>query len=174
MLATLFKVFFDICLLRRKPQELPGSVELLTVSAVAYLLISSILMLVSASPGQALVSSLFELVLVALITFVILQLNHHPERLLQTLTAIFGTGCIISLLALPLVYSGLLSQPGSLLQAAAVLFYLALLFWNIVVMGHILRHALATTLGFGIVFAIIYIVIISTLISVLLPLLEMQ
>ncbi len=174
MLTTLFKFFFEICLLRRKPQDLPGSPELLAVSAVAYLLISSLLMLVSATPKQALLSSMVELALVALITLVILQLNRHFERLQQTLTAIFGTGCIISLFAIPLLYSGLLTQPGGLLQAVAVLGYLALLFWNILVMGHILRHALTTTLGFGIVFAIIYIVITSTLISVLLPILESQ
>jgi len=65
-----------------------------------------------------------------------------------------------------------LLEVSELLQSLILMVYLALLIWNIVIMGHILRHAMETTLGVGIVFAMIYLVITSTLISVALPQLE--
>jgi hypothetical protein len=153
MLVTLFKNYFAICLLRKNPQDLPRSAELLAVSLVLYIAISTLVIVYSAPLATAMASSVIEILLVSLITWVILRLHKKPERLMQTLTAIVGTGCIISLFAIPLIYSGI---------------------WNIMVLGHILRHALATTLGFGIVFAIIYIVITTYLISLVFPVIGSQ
>ncbi|NIN35213.1 MAG: hypothetical protein GWO08_12845 [Gammaproteobacteria bacterium] len=169
MLVTLFKNYFEICLLRKNPQDLPRSTELLAVSLALYIAISTLVIVYTAPLATAMASSVIEILLVSLITWVILRLHKKPERLMQTLTAIVGTGCIISLFAIPLIYSGMLWQTGEVLQSVAALLYLALVIWNIMVLGHILRHALATTLGFGIVFAIIYIVITTYLISLAFP-----
>ena len=45
--------------------------------------------------------------------------------------------------------------------------YLILIIWSLAIMGHILRHALDTTMGVGVVFAIFYILITSLLIGTL-------
>lgn len=47
------------------------------------------------------------------------------------------------------------------------LLLLALLFWNLVVVGHILRHALSTNLGMGAVLATVYMYVSLSIIKIL-------
>lgn len=164
--------FFRICTFRNKPQDLPQSQELLLLSLLAYVIINFLLTLNVANAGLAISSSLLETALVCIITVVLLRLNRHPERLLKTLMAIAGTGCVIGIIALPLFYLVFVIQPGGFMQSIVLLLYLSLLVWNIVIMGNILRYALETTLGIGIVFAVIYIILTSMLVNQLIPLPE--
>ena len=169
IISTLFKAFFNICLLRTGPQDLPKSYDLLAVCIVVYTIVNFVLALYAASLLDAILASIIETMLVALITIGIVRLNHHPERWLQTLMALSGTGFIIGLIALPLFYGGALAQNDQLLQAIILFIYVLLIIWNVLVMAHILRHAMDTTFGFGIVFALTYIFITSMIISILLP-----
>jgi hypothetical protein len=164
---ALFRAFFKICLLKNGPQDLPLSRELLAVCLLSYAIINSLLALTTTTPPKAIASSVLETVLVSIITIIILRLNRHPERWVQTLTALTGTGCILGILALPLFAGSLLFDTGELLQALLVILYLTLIIWSLAIMGHILRHALDTTIGVGVMFAIIYILISSLLIGVI-------
>ncbi|MBM2830696.1 MAG: hypothetical protein HW411_1486 [Gammaproteobacteria bacterium] len=166
---TLFKAFFDICLLRIGPQDLPKSTGLLTICLIAYTFINFVLAWYAAPLLDAVLASIIETALVALITFGIVKLNRHPERWSQTLMALSGTGFIIGLVALPLIYGGAVAQNDQLLQAVILFMYVLLITWNVLVMAHILRHAMDTAFGFGIVFALTYIFITSLFISILLP-----
>lgn len=172
--STLFMVFFNMCLFRRRPQDLPQSFELLTVCLIAYILINFLLGLNTSGYLRSIQSSFLETFFISLITSVILKLNHHSERWLKTLMAITGTGCVMGLFAMPLFVGVFSLDSGSLLRALILLVYMFLLIWNIAVMGHILRYALETTMGFGVMFAIIYIVITSIMIGVLIPQAELQ
>lgn len=167
--VTLFRVFFNICTFRNKPQDLPLSSALLALTLFCYTLANILLMMSSAPVTHAVLAGLLETGLVSLITICILKLSRHAGRWTKTLMALAGTGCIMSLLALPLFSGGLLQNAGGALQALLLMIYLVLLIWNIMVMAHILRHAMDTSLGVGIVFAIIYIVISTVLINTLLP-----
>jgi hypothetical protein len=162
---TLFRAFFNICLLRKKPQDLPSSYDLLLICLFLYATINSLLALTTTTPGNAVLSGVLETFLVSVITLGILKLNRHPERWVQTLTALTGTGCILGILALPLFSGALLLNTGDLLQVLLVILYLILIIWSLAIMGHILRHALDTTMGVGVVFAIFYILITSLLIG---------
>lgn len=168
-LKTLFQVFFSICLLRGKPQDLPNSVELLAVCILAAAVVNFLLALFSTTAANAMLASVIEIVLIALITLAILQLNKHPERWLKTMMALTGTGIILSLIALPLFFVSLHLQELAVVQLLAMLAYLGLIVWNIMIMGHILRHALETGFGVGILFALTYIVITSISIALFLP-----
>ena len=173
-ISTLYILFFDMCLFRRKPQDLPLSFDLLVVCIAAYTLINFLLGLNTTSAIRAIQSSFLETFFISTITVIILKLNHHVDRWLKTLMAITGTGCVVSLFALPLFIGVFILDAGSLLQNLVLMVYLILLIWNVAIMGHILRHALETTMGFGVLFAIIYIVMTSMLIGVLLPEVELQ
>lgn len=164
---TLFRAFFNICLLKSRPQDLPSSYDLLLVCLFLYASINSLLAFTTTTPGYAILSGVLETFLVAVITLVILKLNRHPERWVQTLTALAGTGCILGILALPLFTGALLLNTGDFLQGLFVILYLILIIWSLAIMGHILRHALDTTMGVGVVFAIFYILITSLLIGTL-------
>ena len=171
---SILNTFFNICLLRSKPQDLPLSHVLLLISLFLYAVINALLAFTTTTPVNAILSGVLETFLVAVITLGILKFNHHPERWVQTLTALAGTGAILGVLALPLFTSALLLNAGDLLQGLLVILYLSLIIWSLAIMGHILRHALDTTMGVGIVFAIIYILIVSLLIGALIsrPVLE--
>ncbi len=166
---TLFRTFFEMCLLKRKPQDLPHSQELLALFLIIYTLINILLLWTSAGLDHAIFSAVLETTLMILITYAILRLNKHPGRTVKTLIALAGTGCIVSVVAIPLFLAGMLEPVTGAIQSLILLFYLLLLVWNVVIMGHILRHALDTSLGAGVIFAIIYILITSMLISVTLP-----
>lgn len=168
-LKTLFQVFFNICLLRSKPQELPNSTELLAVCILAACVVNFLLALFSTAAANAVLASVVEIVLIGLITLAVLQLNKHPERWLKTMMALTGTGFLLGLIALPLFFISLNLQELAVIQLFAMLVYLGLIVWNIMIMGHILRHALETGFGVGILFALTYIVITSISIALLLP-----
>ena len=165
----ILREFFSICLLQRKPQDLPASRMLLTVSLVSYTAMNVVLALDRIKASKAVQAGVLESVLVSMITLVILGLSHHGKRRVQTLTALAGTGCIMSFLALPIFYGGVHGGADALLRAVMLLLYLGLLLWNVVVMAHIMRHALDTSFAFGIIFAMIYIFITSIIINFVVP-----
>ena len=169
---VLFNTFLNMCIFRYKPQDLPQSYDLLMLCLFIYTAINALLAMTTAPFIRALQISVLDTVIIAVITITILKLNRHYERWIKTLMALTGTGCIIGLFALPLFTGAFLLQVSELVQSVILMIYLALLIWNIVIMGHILRHAMETTLGVGIVFALIYLIISSTLISVAVPQLE--
>jgi hypothetical protein len=161
--------FFRICLLQRKPQDLPASRMLLTVSLVSYTAANVLLALDRIKLSKAVQAGVLETVLVTIITLVILRLSRYGKRWLQTLTALAGMGCIMGLLALPIFYGSTHVGADTLLRVVMFLLDLGLLTWNVVVMAHILRHALDTSFAFGIIFALVYIFITSIIINLVVP-----
>lgn len=162
---ALFRAFFNICLLKKGPQDLPLSRELLALCLLLYTAVNILLALTTTTPARAIASGVLETALVSVLTIIILRLSRHPGRWVQTLIALTGTGCILGIMALPLFAGSLLFDSGELLQALLVILYLILIIWSLAIMGHILRHALDTTMGVGVVFAITYILITSLLIG---------
>ena len=171
-ITAIFQVFFSICLLRYKPQDLPQSYELLILCLVVYTAINFVLALSAATVPMAMSVSVLETFLVCVITLVILKFGRRIERWVKTLTAISGTGSVIGIIAIPLFFLIFVTGIEGLLQAVVLMFYMMLVVWNVVIMGHILRHSLDTTLGIGIIFAIIYIILTSLVMNYLVPVLE--
>lgn len=171
-ISTIFLVFLRICLLRYKPQDLPQSYELLVICLVVYTAINFVLALSAASAGLAISVSALETLLVCLITIVILKLGRRIERWVKTLMAITGTGSVIGIIAIPMFFLVFVTSVSGFLQAFVLMIYMVLVIWNIVIMGHILRHSLDTTMGVGITFAIIYIVLTSLFMNYMVPVLE--
>ena len=103
----------------------------------------------------------------------LLQIRGKSPRWTQTVTALAGTGIIISLIALPLYViigvGGSDEINSSTGQAFGLLLLAILACWNITVMAHILRHALDVNFVLAIVFAITYIWIIFSFTSALIP-----
>jgi hypothetical protein len=95
------KLFTQIALLRRGPQDLPASMLLLVLTVVAYLVVNLLLnaLLPPANaadlhsyPAQLLVDTAFTL----LWYVVLLRLAGRPERTLQTSTAVFGFQIVLA------------------------------------------------------------------------------
>jgi hypothetical protein len=165
-MSALVKVFWQIALLRKGPQTLPASRELLWLLLAAHWLIGVILVIDTLSLGRALLSGLLgTLIMVALVHGLLITHRHH-NRVTQTLSALAGCEVLLGLFMLLLL---VMLHMGSGMQDLVSILWLLLLGWNIAIAAHIFRNALEVTLGMGILFAMGYIIISISLSSFLIP-----
>ena len=153
---SIILLFVDLIRLRRGPQDLPASQQLL--------IITGILLVVTAVLGDHINSDfvgrlVFALTQVAILTvtvWIILSLNQKSERAVQTLTAFYGTSTLIQLVVWPFRTWMLALGEEAQEQASIPLFAVVLLaVWSFVVMVHIYRHALDISRGKAILISII-------------------
>lgn len=99
---------------------------------------------------------MIDTVLLSVMTMSVLYLQRLQDRLLQTLTALAGTGTLLGVVALPV--SGWLhnAQLGGEEMALPALLLLLLIGWSLTVVGHILRHALSTVFVMGLLLALVF------------------
>ncbi len=177
MLATvkaLFLAFFDICRLIKRPQDIPESRNLLTLCAVIYGSLSILLASLSQPVENAILAGVVEVVLIMIFSLALLQTAGKSSRWTQTVTALVGTGIIISVIAFPvyiLIGVGELNDiDSSTAKSLGLLLLAALACWNIAIMSHILRHALEINFAIALFLAITYIWVIFNFTSAILPL----
>lgn len=170
---VLFLAFFDICRLIKRPQDIPESKNLLTLCLLVYGFLSILLAALSQSVDIAVLSGVLEVILIMIFSLALLQIRGKSSRWVQTVTALAGTGIIISLIALPLyVFIGVDASndvSSSTAQAFGLLLLAILACWNITIMAHILRHALDVNFVLAIIIAISYIWVIFSLTSSIMP-----
>jgi hypothetical protein len=153
-MKNLIDVFWKICVFKLKPQDLPASGFLMLVSVVAYALASVLVSLMSLAPGVALLAALFDVALMGAMTQTLLWIRELGPRFQQTFTALMGTGAILGFLALPLLFvQMLLGEEGAMVPTILML---ALTFWNLAIVGHILRHAITAPFFVGALLAVLY------------------
>jgi hypothetical protein len=155
-MQALLKVFWDIALWRRGPRDLPPSRGLLAVAALLYGATSAIQSALTDGPTLALARGVADLGFTGAAFWLCLAIGGRGHRLLQTLTAVFGTG---TLLALPMIAVLLLVAalgPGGPVADAVKLLVLPLLVWGLAVLAHIVREALEAPLVTGVAVATTY------------------
>lgn len=155
-IQTIVRPFVEICFLRRAPQDLPDSTILLAIMLVAHTVTSILLNAVVLDGWSALLAGFTDTLLVSILTGSILYLHSFTARIAQTLSAMTGTGAIISLAAIPLfTWHAGAQQSGSANPIAALLVFV-IVAWSLAVSGHILRHALSVPYVLGIVVAVAF------------------
>ena len=168
-MSRLITIWFDICLLRAGPQDLPVSQVLLWLSAGAYVLVSFLLSVSGYPPGEALQVALVDLGLLIAFAAVLLTLWGKIERLNQTLTALAGCGTLLGLIALPLVQVLFAGQEAGQVPPFIILLWFLLYGWSLLVVTHITRHALSISFPFALGIAIVYTLAAMQIISALFP-----
>ena len=168
-MEALSRFFLELCLLRRAPQDLPASSTLLglilTLNLVASLLVG---LAADLSAPVALGQGVADAFLTLGLLHLALHLTRHPARFLQLATALLGAGALLSLMAVvPLMLLSGAESRGETSLAGLPL--LVLLFWSLLVTGHILRHGFELRLGQGVLIAVAYNLLASTLINALIP-----
>lgn len=163
-MQALIRLFLDIILHRKGPQDVPPSTAVFGMALLAYLLVGAAVLWPAADTAIVLAGQLLlDLLLVALIFGGLLAVTGRPARTMQTLAALFGTGALLSSAALPFVWinARALSDgapvPGMELPAAlstTALFMLLVV--SLLVTGHVLRHALAWSYAAGVLVATLY------------------
>jgi len=165
--SQFLKVFLDIVLWRRGPQDLPASNLLLGMAFLAYVAVSAVqLALLRETAATWLVLLVLDPVLLASCVWLLLRLYSHPERFQQTAAAVLGTGALLGLLLylpLQILLSALHQGPDTHL---ARLFAFVLLACFALVTGRILKLGTDSNLFTGIAVALTYFVLINLLLGV--------
>lgn len=168
-MQALVKAFWDIALWRRSPADLPDSVSLLLVTAVAYAALSALQSFMLFGTAAIVGRTLADLVLLALPLWLLLLLARRPARYRQTLTALLGTGVLLSPFVIALLAfktPAESSYPLSLLVWGGSI---GVVLWYLFVIGFILRAALDTGMFTGVAIALAYVAGSSALLSALFP-----
>ncbi len=146
----------EICLLKSGPQDLPAAPSFLGLTLAGYFLVDVLVSRLNTDLGTAVAISLVDVVLLAAFAHLMLRIVAKPERFNQTLAALAGTGQLLGLVALPLIHGLAVAQAAGEPAAGLALAWLAVLCWSLLVLGHILRHALAVNLLAGVGIGMLY------------------
>ncbi len=166
---ALLNYFVDLCLLRATPQDVPDSTALLGTAVLVNVLVGLLLIVTARSgPLTALAESLVDVGMMLAVLRGALALTGHPARFHQSATAILGSSALLGLVSLPLLgWSSGGESDGAQLSG---LLLLVLVIWNLVVLGHILRHTFNLSLRQGILAGVIYTFASYAVIGTLFPL----
>lgn len=168
-MLRLITIWLDICLLRAGPQDVPASRVLLWLTLIAYLLVSFLL----SQPGypSAVAARIAGVDLALLVVFVTapLYLLDKTARIGQTLAALAGSGALLGVLALPVIRVVLAGQVAGEVPPTAALVWLILFGWSLLVVAHIMRHALSVAFAVGLGVAVLYTLVAMQVIGTLFP-----
>ncbi len=142
-MGQLIRLFTQIALLRRGPQDLPASPLLLALTVAVYFAIQFVVnALLPPIDGSWVAHLLLDVGFTLAWYFLLLKLLGRSERILQTTTAVFGFQAVLSPV---LVVSGWLIrrfQQDTVWQFPVSLMGLGLLIWYIAANQHVVKAAL--------------------------------
>lgn len=150
--------FLDICFLKAGPQDLPSSSWLMKFSLVVYFAVATLSQLLEYSLPISLAAAFSELILMLLLVALLLRFRGFSARYKQTVTAMAGTGTLISLVALPLVQlaSGISPEKMSVIDSAVMVLIMSVLLWSLMVTAHIFRNALEIKASMAVALTVVY------------------
>jgi len=169
VMLQLIRVLWDICRIKAGPQDLPKGYNLLIAAVLSGVIIdsfsSSILITKFSLSDIAQIVIVYNVLLLAAV-YLLLKLIGYAERAVQTLTAIAGSGLLISLVLLP----GLIMMNTAAEEAKSfAIFILIDNIWRIAVNAHIFRHALSVSLLMAMILSVSYLLLGVLVADVLLP-----
>ena len=166
----LIKMFWDICALKAAPQDLPASSFLMGLMLLVYFVTGVVVAALQWPLSQAALAAFLDTVFVTVLCRVLLWTRQLSGRFVQTLTAMAGSGAVMTLIAVPLVWwQGFVGVSDANAPTLPTWLLMIWMVWNVVVVGHILRHALSTILALGIGLAVVYGYITFELMRIFLP-----
>jgi hypothetical protein len=169
-MLRLAKAFLDIALWRRTPAQLPASMFLLTLVAIAAALLEVLsAFLPPASSDRILLRIVLSVGLPLAFAWVVLAVARHRQRVVQTANALLGVGVLAALVLYPI--ASLIQLIGTDRPAAVPLGLLNLvgLIWYLLACANIWRSALDSGLSVGVVISVAYLLLSLVLGQQLLP-----
>ncbi|MGR8948095.1 MAG: hypothetical protein ACU84Q_08625 [Gammaproteobacteria bacterium] len=157
---ALLRFFFEMCLLKKNPQQSPNSTFLLRLLVLSNIAINFLINVATTPFPVALILAVLAIILVYGFTSTLLWTLKYSARARQTLTSIFGTDLIIAGPAIGLRYWLQWLQESGQQSEIAILLWVVVFIWNLIVTAHIFRHAIDKPFGIGVIAAIGYSVIV--------------
>lgn len=160
------RIFVDIVLWRRGPQDLPASRLLVGLTLAAYVAVSAVQLALLDEPATTWFFFLVaDPVLLMAWVWLVLKLFGHLERYAQTVSAVLGTGALLGLvLYLPLQFIMPASADGQAAPLAQAL-GLGLVAVFALVTGRIIKLATDSNLFTGIGVALTYFLVVNVLLA---------
>ncbi|HEY4645969.1 MAG TPA: hypothetical protein VIH25_06775 [Steroidobacteraceae bacterium] len=156
-MVELIKVFVDIALLRKGPQDLPSSALLLLVIVAIYCGFTLTFGRLLPSPEQSFaLRTAVELALGLGWIWAMLAIFGRAARFLQTATAMFGTSALLTPPVLGLLAMVLKIGQTNPLAVPLLFALLGVLVWYVLITAHILRSALELRLFVAIILTLLY------------------
>lgn len=150
-MKAVLQLFWRMCLLRQSPESVPTQ-NWFVATVIAANLGCSIIVTAALDPTASLMTTLTRIVVGqaanAGLVWLALQFRNQPQRLVATLTALFGCDLIITAgfgVLVPLF--GIIGETGLSLLS------LAFLIWSVSVAGFILSRALTVPFSAGAIIA---------------------
>ena len=167
-MMQLVRMFAEIAILRRGPQDLPASNVLAGLVSVCYLLASTVQSQVRGWDGATTVLLLtLDIGMQALWLWGLLLFFAKRARFLQTYTAFIGVNVLLTLL--DLVITGVQGALGMPTSSAANPWHVVSLCIMLVSLGWVLQQALERSLFSGMALTLVIMVTIAYVAQVLLP-----
>lgn len=160
----LITLFFDICLFKKGPKDIPVSKGLLYFLTLIYAAVSFLLTVISSDTGNAVLQVIVEILLILGFCWALLFISKRSTRYLQTSCALMATDTIISFFAIPAIAT-LATQGAGL----AFLVIMLLMIWHWLVSGYIFSNALEQPFSFGLGIAFLYILISYQVMAMIFP-----
>jgi hypothetical protein len=141
-MTELFRLFAQIALSRKGPQDLPASPLLLALTVAGYFLINYGVNLLMPAVDLWRLHLLVDVAFTLAWYWILLKAFAKPERFLQTATAMFGYQLVLAPLWIAAVYLSRRYNDDAVLQFPAAVIGLAIAIWVIRAGGYILKAAL--------------------------------
>ncbi len=170
-MTALARLYAEIALLRRGPQDVPASRLLLVLTVAAYVGVNAILYWALPTPNDPWLVVVAIDVLFTLVWYTaLLNLLHRRERVLQTTTAVFGYRAVLAPLTIGVEW--LVARFGTVAayQLPLVIGYTVVVVWMVAANSHILKAAIEWTTFQCVALVILEIVIGGLLVLSLVPL----
>ena len=168
-MTALLKVYANLCLLSKGPQDLPYSVFLLRIVLALYFVTGVLSSLPSSSLGQSLMMMCVDVLILMLFCWICLQFFKQLPRFNQMMTAILGTGSLFQILAWPLMFYFEIARAKQLVVPELGFLLLMLISWNLAVYAHIFRETLGIRLYAAFLITLSYAIISITTRQLLFP-----
>lgn len=158
------KLFLDIAIFKKGPQDIPASPWMLRITLPVYAGINLLILFINDNAGTAILQILVDFLLMVSFCWPLLYFSGKTNRFSRTLCALIGTDAVIGFFSIPAVIS-----LGPQSEEWVFLSLLAMMFWHWLVSAHIFRHALDKPLFFGLGLSLLYILISSQVMALLFP-----
>ena len=134
--------FFELCLFRVKPSDIPASRWLLKLSLVIYFILATMINQLDASWTESIIISLVDIAFLVIIAWVLLHFYNLQTRYLQMTTALAGTGICLSIIGYPAFWWFYHLDPELRPDSFSMMLIMILVFWSLMITSHIFRYTL--------------------------------
>jgi len=160
-MEALIRLFGDVCRLKKGPQNVPSSMNLLIILLIANFVVESFLGLSVYSFGASVLLASLSIFSLLIFTWFWLMMFKLSHRFIQTAIAFGGVSLFTNILCfLPIAF---LWKMGVMSDDSFGLFNLVLIFWILSIYAHIYKNALNVSFFLGFALSITYFITFNTL-----------